>query len=150
MRCFSSPGSPPVSLQDTPIARVGCPIRTSADQFVICTPRSLSQLITSFFASESQGILRTPFFNFLACVSLRLLDSILLLNPSLFLRISLLTRLLLKLFFCFFQHVKELYFPFTGLRQISKESNLHLSATRQILLFQVNRYYEVIGVRIIR
>ncbi len=46
------------------VAMVGCPIRTSADQFVFANPRSFSQLITSFFASKSQGILRTPFFTF--------------------------------------------------------------------------------------
>src|SRR6188768_4008820 len=32
---------------------VGCPIRISTDQFVCANPRSFSQLITSFFASES-------------------------------------------------------------------------------------------------
>ena len=31
----------------------GCPIRISTDQFVCANPRSFSQLITSFFASES-------------------------------------------------------------------------------------------------
>ena len=41
---------------------VGCPIRTSADQSVFASPRSFSQLITSFFASESLGIPHTPFF----------------------------------------------------------------------------------------
>ena len=40
---------------------MGCPIRTSADQFVFANPRSFSQLITSFFASESLGIPHTPF-----------------------------------------------------------------------------------------
>ena len=39
----------------------GCPIRISTDQFVCADPRGFSQLITSFFASESLGILRTPF-----------------------------------------------------------------------------------------
>jgi hypothetical protein len=43
---------------------LGFPIRKSADQFVFANPRSLSQLITSFFASESQGILRTPLITF--------------------------------------------------------------------------------------
>ena len=40
---------------------VGCPIRTPADQFLFADPRSFSQLITSFFASESLGIPHTPF-----------------------------------------------------------------------------------------
>ena len=35
---------------------VGFPIRKSADQIVCANPRSLSQLITSFIVSESQGI----------------------------------------------------------------------------------------------
>ena len=39
---------------------VGCPIRISADRFVCANPRSFSQLITSFFASESLGIPHTP------------------------------------------------------------------------------------------
>ena len=42
----------------------GCPIRKSADQFVCANPRSLSQLITSFIASESLGILHTPLSTF--------------------------------------------------------------------------------------
>ncbi len=44
---------------------VGCPIRISTDQFVCANPRSFSQLITSFFASESLGILHTPLFSLL-------------------------------------------------------------------------------------
>src|SRR5690554_2941029 len=41
---------------------VGCPIRISADQSVCARPRSFSQLITSFIASESLGIPHTPLF----------------------------------------------------------------------------------------
>lgn len=41
---------------------VGCPIRVSTDQFVCANPRSFSQLITPFIASESQGIPHTPLF----------------------------------------------------------------------------------------
>ena len=44
------------------IFMVGCPIRTSTDQIVLANPRSFSQLITSFFASESLGIPHTPLF----------------------------------------------------------------------------------------
>ena len=46
---------------------VGCPIRKSADYVVCANPRSLSQLVTSFFASESLGIPHTllvTFFTF--------------------------------------------------------------------------------------
>ena len=39
---------------------VGCPIRKSADQWIFAPARSLSQLITSFVASESLGILHVP------------------------------------------------------------------------------------------
>ena len=41
---------------------VGCPIRISTDQSVCACPRSFSQLITSFFASESLGIPQKPLF----------------------------------------------------------------------------------------
>ena len=41
---------------------VGCPIRTPADHILFADPRSFSQLITSFFASESLGILHTLLF----------------------------------------------------------------------------------------
>ena len=37
----------------------GFPIRKSTDQRIFAPPRSLSQLITSFIASESQGIRHT-------------------------------------------------------------------------------------------
>ena len=43
----------------------GCPIRKSPDRRLFAPPRSLSQLITSFFASESQGIRRTLLVTFL-------------------------------------------------------------------------------------
>jgi hypothetical protein len=40
---------------------VGFPIRTSADQRSLASPRGFSQRATSFFASWRQGIHRTPF-----------------------------------------------------------------------------------------
>ena len=57
LRCFSSPGMPP-RLSG---ALSGCPIRKSTDHSFFATPRSLSQLYTSFFASACQGIHRVPF-----------------------------------------------------------------------------------------
>ena len=39
---------------------LGSPIRTSADQCLFTTPRSFSQCITSFFASDCQGIHQMP------------------------------------------------------------------------------------------
>ena len=54
LRCFSSPGSPP-QLMDWAVADrfylPGFPIQISADQCVFATPRSFSQLITSFIGS---------------------------------------------------------------------------------------------------
>lgn len=43
---------------------LGSPIRKSADRFIFADTRSLSQLIASFIASESQGIPRVPFLTF--------------------------------------------------------------------------------------
>jgi hypothetical protein len=43
----------------------GCPIRKSTDQRLCAPSRSLSQLITSFIASASQGIRRLPLITFL-------------------------------------------------------------------------------------
>ena len=43
----------------------GCPIRKSALLGIFAPQRGLSQLVTSFFASESQGILHVPFSPFL-------------------------------------------------------------------------------------
>ena len=42
----------------------GYPIRIPADHKLFAPPRSFSQLITSFFASESLGIHRVPLFTF--------------------------------------------------------------------------------------
>ena len=47
---------------------VGCPIRISKDQRLFAPPLSFSQLITSFFALQSLGILRMPLFVLYALV----------------------------------------------------------------------------------
>ena len=44
---------------------MGCPIQKSTDQRIFAPPRSLSQLITSFIASESLGIHHAPLLTFL-------------------------------------------------------------------------------------
>ena len=66
LRCFSSPGW--LHIRFSVFNGKGFPIRIPADQFVFADPRSFSQLITSFFASESLGIphtlLLTSFTNF--------------------------------------------------------------------------------------
>ena len=46
------------------ISPAGCPIRTSADRWVFAPTRGFSQLVTSFVASESLGILHVPFSPF--------------------------------------------------------------------------------------
>ena len=65
LRCFSSPGQLPFGCYTFSIT--GCPIRKSSDRFIFADPRSLSQLIASFIASESQGIRHTLLFTFLTC-----------------------------------------------------------------------------------
>ena len=60
LRCFSSPRSPPGYPGITGSRPLSCLIRTSADQWVFAPPRGFSQLVTSFVASESQGIPHTP------------------------------------------------------------------------------------------
>ena len=47
---------------------VGCPIRKSTDQWLFAPTRCLSQLITSFIASESQGIRHAPLLTFFLLV----------------------------------------------------------------------------------
>ena len=44
----------------------GCPIRISKDERLFAPTLSFSQLITSFFGSESLGIHYAPLFAFLA------------------------------------------------------------------------------------
>ena len=63
LRCFSSPGWPLIRCHTFRVA--GSPIRTPADLRLFAPPRGFSQLVTSFVASESQGIPRTPFLDFL-------------------------------------------------------------------------------------
>ena len=60
LRCFSSLRSPPYSWMSGSLP-TGCPIRTSAGLCAFAARRSFSQLVTSFFASESQGIPHAPF-----------------------------------------------------------------------------------------
>ena len=61
---FQFPGFAPLYRAVTRSPAPGCPIRRSADQGIFAPPRGLSQLITSFVASESLGILHVPFSPF--------------------------------------------------------------------------------------
>ena len=75
LRCFSSLGWPPCTWQGClPFRQTGCPIRKSADQGIFAPTRALSQLITSFVASVSQGIRHAPLFSFavITRISLRI------------------------------------------------------------------------------
>ena len=60
---FQFPGYAPLARYHA-FSMVGCPIRTPADHVLFADPRSFSQLITSFVASESLGILHTLFSYF--------------------------------------------------------------------------------------
>ena len=64
LRCFSSPRSPRF-LRCQASCLTGSPIRTPADLRLFAPPRGFSQLVTSFVASESQGIPRTLLLDFL-------------------------------------------------------------------------------------
>ena len=61
IRCFSSPGSPHYAMylrNDTiTLLMVSSLIRISTDLGLFATPRSFSQLVTSFFGAMYQGIL---------------------------------------------------------------------------------------------
>jgi hypothetical protein len=67
---FSSSGYLDVSVLRVCVFRqyhfmiLGCPIRKSTDQWIFPPTRSLSQVITSFIAFESQGILHAPLLTF--------------------------------------------------------------------------------------
>ena len=62
LRCFSSLGLLlHLAVWFGAFSTKGCPIRISTDHELFALPRSFSQLITSFFASESLGIPHTLF-----------------------------------------------------------------------------------------
>ena len=65
LRCFSSPGSPPIPMcsrwDNTTLLVLSSLIRIPADLKMFAPPRSFSQLTASFFGAIYQGILREPF-----------------------------------------------------------------------------------------
>ena len=79
---------------------VGCPIQVSTDQSVCARPRSFSQLITPFIASESQGIPHTPLFCLLYQHSIK--------NAVLFRFPNKLENLLSTFYYFLSQYVNEL------------------------------------------
>ena len=66
LRCFSSGGSPHTTMNSSydtwALPHADCSIRTSTDQCLLTTPRSFSQLTTSFVGSQCQGIHSTLFY----------------------------------------------------------------------------------------
>ena len=60
IRCFSSPRSLTLLRVYQASCLMGCPIRISTGQRIFAPLRSFSQLITSFVAVESLGILHAP------------------------------------------------------------------------------------------
>ena len=77
LRCFSSPGSLPYTIMALlPLFmhgymesfHVGSPIQISAAHGIFAPPRGFSQLITSFFGSQCQGIRPAPFLLNLSCL----------------------------------------------------------------------------------
>ena len=62
LRCFSSLRS--LLFRYLDFIKMGCPIRKSSDQRLFAPTRSLSQLTTSFFASECLGIPHILLFTF--------------------------------------------------------------------------------------
>ena len=60
LRCFSSPGSLHIPMNSVYgnilLQMLSSLIRISADQCLLATPRSFSQLVTSFIGSRCQGI----------------------------------------------------------------------------------------------
>ena len=91
---------------------VGCPIRKSPDQWPFAPTRSLSQLITSFIASESQGIRHAPLLTFFMTRLIGAVSLIRIFPPT--------KPILLKIYFCFLiihttcQRTFRLWFPTFG------------------------------------
>ncbi len=96
LRCFSSGGWLLLCSRWYIFNIPGCPIRKSSDQSLFAAPRSLSQLTTSFIASQTQGIHHVPLF------ALKKLDIFLVGLPTIFI-----VTLGLQLYIS--QYVKELF-----------------------------------------
>ncbi len=101
LRCFSSARS---LFACHAFSMAGSPIRMSPDQLSSADPRSLSQLITSFFASESLGIPRVPFLTFFSMRPFAPARMLFYFNCNTYTVL----RPLLPSCFYFFRYVKEL------------------------------------------
>ena len=87
----------------------GCPIRISTDQFICANPRSFSQLITSFIASESLGIHHTPLFSFLCFLLFIIVLNVHCCTNRI---IKIWLSIILIFTISFFQYVNELFLSF--------------------------------------
>ena len=118
IRCFSSPGSLHYAMylrNDTiTLLMVSSLIRISTDQCLFATPRSFSQLVTSFFGAMYQGILLYALCSliFLSqnCIS-NSVEFLYILNSSTFALDFFLSESFPTLSFCFF--VLTLFFLFS-------------------------------------
>ena len=154
IRCFSSPGSLHItiySLYDTiTLLMVSSLIRISTDRCLFATPRSFSQLVTSFFGAMYQGILLyalcSLIFRLLLAIRRTLLyflwlySTLLLVNIlSLFFVLTFLIQyLLVFLLFClnvlYFISLLEIYICMY-LSSIYAVVNLHSIATAIVAFF---------------
>ena len=94
---------------------LGCPIRKSPDQWLFAPTRSLSQLITSFIASQSLGIHRSLLFAFFILLDFDKSKLVITFFCSYLLRYMTsldlsLQKISLLLCLSFFQYVKDRYF----------------------------------------
>ena len=72
LRCFSSPRSPHCMVAG--LLPAGLPHSEIRDLGLVASPPGFSQLITSFIASESQGIVRLPLLTFYVTALARRID----------------------------------------------------------------------------
>ena len=126
IRWFSSPGSPRMTIDSsydsTTLLVLSFLIRTSTDQGSFATPRSFSQLVTSFFGAMYQGILHTLFVAYSLLIAFsqsveficsRYLYVSKILDLSMCFHINLIFLGLFKVYFFFIFYLCLLYFIVT-------------------------------------
>ena len=126
IRWFSSPGSPRMTIDSsydsTTLLVLSFLIRTSTDQGSFATPRSFSQLVTSFFGAMYQGILHTLFVAYSLLIAFsqsveficsRYLYVSKILDLSMCFHINLIFLGLFKVYFFLFFYLCLLYFIVT-------------------------------------
>ena len=121
----------PITREYHAFSVMGYPIRTSPDRRLFAPPRSLSQLITSFIASESQGIRHTLLLTFFTCSCDLSRNKFAAVQPRFIASHLLGYSVNLLINSCiFFQYVKELlWFVVTGGKRMKKTYTVALSVT---------------------